>query len=144
MKVEKGKKIKMDYELSVEGGEVIESSSRRGPIEYVHGEGKMLPGLESRIDGLEVGQEKEGVVPAAEAYGTVESLPTRTISSSEFPGSGQLQVGTPFTAKDQEGNPIQFTVVEIKDDQVTVRFDHPLAGKDLRFKVKILDISDPK
>ncbi len=141
MKVEKGNKIKMEYELGVEGGEVIESSATRGAIEYLHGEGKMLSGLERRIECLTVGEEKAGVIPAEEAYGTEETLPTRTIRKGEFPPPEKVEVGKIFEAKDQDGNTVQFTVVKIEGDAVTVRFAHPLAGKNIRFRVRILEIS---
>ncbi len=143
MKVEKGKKIKMEYELGVEGGDVIESSTTRGPLEYIHGAGKMLPGLESRIEGMEVGDERDGVIPPAEAYGTEESLPTTTLPRAEFPAGEGLEVGKVFEAKDASGMPVSFTVTKIEETTVTVRFNHPLAGKSIRFKVKILDITEP-
>ncbi len=143
MKVEQGKKIKMEYELGVADGATIESSAKRGPLEYIHGGGKMLPGLEKRIEGLGVGDEKEGVIPAAEAYGTEDSLPTMDIPRSNFPASEELKAGKPFEAKDAQGNPIRFKIVEVHPDKVTVRLDHPLAGKDIRFKVKILEIIEP-
>lgn len=143
MKVEKGKKIKMEYELGVDGGDVIESSAMRGPLEYIHGAGKMLPGLETRIEGLGVGDEKEGVIPPAEAYGTEESLPATTIPRSNFPKGEDVEVGKVFEAKDASGTPVSFTVTKLDEENVTVRFNHPLAGKSIRFKVKILDISEP-
>jgi len=143
MKVEQGKKIKMDYELGVEGGETIESSASRGPIEFIHGSGAMLAGLERAIAGLEVGAERDGVIPPAEAFGTQESLPRRTLGRADFPAGEEVELGKVFEAKDPTGNPVKFTVVEIDEDKVTVRFDHPHAGKEIRFKVKILEISDP-
>jgi FKBP-type peptidyl-prolyl cis-trans isomerase SlyD len=143
MKVEKGKKIKMDYELAVEGGDVVESSATRGPLEYIHGSGKMLAGLESRIEGLTVGEEKSGVIPPAEAYGTEDTLPTLTIPRTNFPKGEEIAVGKLFEARDPAGNPVSFTVVKAEGDEVTVRFNHPLVGKAIRFKVKILEISEP-
>jgi FKBP-type peptidyl-prolyl cis-trans isomerase SlyD len=143
MKIQQGKMVKMEYELTVVGGDVIESSSARGPLAYIHGTGKLLPGLEKRIEGLVVGDEKDGIIPAAEAFGTQENLPTKVIPRSDFPSTEEVKAGSAFQAKDTEGTPLSFTVVAIEGDQVTVRFDHPLAGKDIRFKVKILEISDP-
>jgi len=141
MKVEQGKKVKIEYELGIEGGDTIESSARRGPLEYVHGDGKMLPGLEKRIEGMSVGEERDGVIPPAEAYGTEESLPTLEIPRANFPKSEELEVGQPFEAKDASGNPIRFKVVAVDGDKVTVRLDHPLAGKAIRFRVKVLDVA---
>lgn len=143
MKVQKGSKIKIEYELGVEGGDTIESSKTRGPIEYVHGTGTMLAGLEARIEGLTVGDEKEGVIPAADAYGTADSLPTRVLAREDFPSDDPVEMGKVFEASDPSGNPVKFKVVAIKGDKVTVQFLHPLAGKNIRFKVRILDISAP-
>ncbi|MCK5795782.1 MAG: FKBP-type peptidyl-prolyl cis-trans isomerase [Deltaproteobacteria bacterium] len=141
MKVEKGKLVKIDYELAVKDGDVIESSEKGGPLEYEHGIGKMLPGLETRIEGLEVDDEKDGFIPAKEAYGLEKDLPTREIPAGEFPAD-DLEKGKAFEAKGADGNPVSFVVVDFDDDKVTVRFTHPLAGKDIRFKVKILSVRD--
>ena len=144
MKVERGKKITMEYELSVEDGDVIESSEARGPLEYVHGAGQMLNGLESRIEGLAEGDEKEDTIPAVEAYGTEDSLPTTTLPRSNFPEDEKLEVGRTFQAKVPQGNDVSFTIVEVPEDdgEVTIRFNHPLAGKNIRFKVKILKVKE--
>lgn len=143
MKVEDGKLIRMEYLLKEEDGDVIESSEKTGPIEYVHGSGKMLAGLESRIDGLKVGDEKEGIIPAKEAFGEIDDLPTKTINLQEFPGGVKLEKGSEFEASNAGGHPIRFVVVDFDDDNVTVRFTHPYAGKTITFKVKILDIREP-
>lgn len=143
MKVERGKKITMEYELGVVGGDTLESSEDRGPLEYVHGAGNMLTGLESRIEGLTEGDEKEGTIPAEEAYGTEDTLPTKVLPTDTFP-EGELEVGKSFQAKDQAGNDVSFKVIELDDDkgEVTIRFNHPLAGKDISFKVKILAVAE--
>ncbi|PID38902.1 MAG: hypothetical protein CSA65_01515 [Proteobacteria bacterium] len=141
MKVEQGKLIKIDYELAVDGGDVIESSEKSGPIEYEHGVGKMLPGFESAIDGLEVDDERDGVIPAKEAFGLEEDLPTRDIPRDEFP-EGEVEKDKMFEAKGADGNPVTFKVVAFDDEKVTVRFLHALAGKDIRFSVKILNVRE--
>lgn len=142
MKVEAGKKVKMEYELRVDGGDLIESSASRGPIEYVHGRGTLPPAIEKEIDGLAVGEDKEGVVKAA--FGTEDTLPTTELSRKEFPKDDSIEEGKVFEGKDPTtGNPVKFTVTEVGEDTVKVRFDHPLVGKDIRYKVKILEVSDP-
>lgn len=142
LKVERGKKIRMEYELGIVDGATVESSETRGPIEYVHGGGQMLPGLEKQIEGLGVGDHRSGIIPAAEAYGTEESLPTLQVPRTDFPEAEEIEPGKSFEAKDAEGNPIRFKVLEVEEDRITVRLDHPLAGKDIRFRVKILAISE--
>lgn len=144
MKIASGLLVKLEYELAIEGGDVLESSRDRGPLQYEHGSGKMLPGLETRLEGLAEGDEKEGVIPAEEAYGAADQgLPTTMIDRSEFPKDVKLAEGTRFEASGPEGNPVTLQVMGIDDDEVTVCFIHPLADKNIRFKIKVLGVSDP-
>jgi FKBP-type peptidyl-prolyl cis-trans isomerase 2 len=144
MKVAKGHKVRISFELRVKGGDVIESSEKSGPVEYVHGDGKILSGLEKRVEGMGVGEEKKGEIPAAEAFGTEDKLPTKEIPRKEFPAGEKLEVGRVFAAKGPQGEPISFKIVKEDKDKVTVRFLHALVGKDVTFKVKVLMIDDPK
>lgn len=145
MKVEQGKLVTIEYELAVDGGDgfVIESSQRSGPLEYEHGAGKMLAGLEARIEGCVKGDQREGVIPAREAYGNEEDLPTKVIPRTDFPADEKVEIGRAFDATGPDGNPVSFVVTDFSDDQVTVRFQHALVGKDIRFKVKVLAIRAP-
>ena len=143
MRIEKGKRVVLEYELRVDGGDGVESSAKTGPIRYVHGDGKMLPGLERQIEGLSAGDDKEGLIMAAEAYGTEDSLPTKTLDRSEFPEGEEIKLGRRFEAKGPDGNPVEFVVIESDDQSVTIRFDHPLAGKDIRYKIKVLQVGEP-
>jgi FKBP-type peptidyl-prolyl cis-trans isomerase SlyD len=143
MKVAGGCIVKIDFELKVKGGDVIESSAKSGPIQYVHGQGKLLPGLEKRLEGMSVGEEKRGEIPAREAFGTEEMLPTKDIARKEFPADAKLEVGTIFQAKGPTGDPISFKAIKVTSEQVTVRFLHPLAGKDLEFRARVRMLDDP-
>lgn len=138
MKIASGHKVRIEFELKVKGGEVIERST----VEYVQGEGKILPALEKRLEGMSLGEEKSGDIPASEAI-TEESLPTKDVSRGEFPKEAKLAVGQVFEAKGPQG-PVSFKLVKVGNEQVTIRFLHPLIGKDLSFKVKVLMIEDPK
>jgi FKBP-type peptidyl-prolyl cis-trans isomerase SlyD len=143
MKVAKGNIVRLEYELRVKGGDVVESSVQSGPIQYVHGEGKLLPALEKRLDGMEIGAERTGTIPAAEAF-PEHSLPAKDIPRAEFPAGEKVDVGRVFQAKGPTGQPVMFKVSAVTDDKVTVRFLPPMFGKDLDFRVKVLMIDDPK
>lgn len=143
MKIAKGHKVRIEFDLKVKGGDVIESSAKTGPIEYVHGEGKMLPGLEQRLEGMAIGQETKGVIPANEAI-PEDKLPTKDILLTEFPKGENLDVGRVFQAKGPAGEPIAFRIVSVDKTKAVVRFLHPLAGKDLEYRVKVLMIDDPQ
>jgi len=140
MQVSAGHLVRIDCELRVSGGEVIESSKKTGPIEYKHGSGQMLAGLEKRLQGLRAGDQKSGVIPAAEAFGTEESQPTMSIPRSSFPAFSTLDVGSRFEAKGPQGTPVTLEVRTVTDAAVSARVVHPLAGKDLEFDVKILGV----
>jgi FKBP-type peptidyl-prolyl cis-trans isomerase 2 len=143
MQIKRGEKVRLEYELKIQNGDIIESSRKSGPILYEHGAGRMLAGLEKRLEGMSIGDEKRGVIPAAEAFGTEESLPTRELPRKEFPAGEKLDVDRVFQAKDAQGQPVSFKIVGVTADKVKVRFLHPLAGKDLEFWVKVLMIDDP-
>ena len=134
-----GKKVSLDYTLTVDG-KVMDSSQRRGPLQYTHGEGKIIPGLSRQLEGLKVGDEKNIVVSPEEAYGNVDPRAFEEVPKSEMPKDLNLTVGTRLQAKAPDGRSLLVTVSEVKKDSVLLNFNHPLAGKELHFKVKILDI----
>lgn len=142
MKITKGMAVRLHITLTTSDGTVIESSDKSGPVDYVHGKGQMLPGLERALEGLTAGAAKEGVIAAKDAFGTEESLPTKDMARAEF-GNAKLDAGMQFEAKGPDGKPVAFKVVKVGDKTVTVRFLHPLAGKDLKFKVKVVAVKDP-
>ena len=144
MKIASGLAVRMEYELKVVGGDVIESSAKSGPLRYIHGGGKMLPGLETRIEGMSPGEERRGEIPARDAFGSEESLPLKEMARREFPAGTNPAVGLVFEAKSEKGEPISFKVVSATDQTVTVRLMHPLVGRDLAYWVKILSVEDPK
>jgi FKBP-type peptidyl-prolyl cis-trans isomerase 2 len=144
MKIAPGLGVRIEYELSVKGGAVIESSAKSGPLRYVHGQGKMLAGLERRLEGLSPGDEKRGEIPAREAFGTEDTLPVKDMARRDFPKGVKLDPGSTFEAKSPAGEPIHLKVVSATPEVVKVRLLHPLVGRDLAFRVKVLAVEDPQ
>jgi FKBP-type peptidyl-prolyl cis-trans isomerase SlyD len=144
MKVAKGNLVRISFELTVKGGEVIESSKKSGPVDYIHGDGRMLPAFEARVEGMAVGEEKRGVIPAQEAFGDEAHMPTKQLKRKDFPPDAKIEKGLLFEAKGPHGQPLNFKVIEVTADDVTVRLLHPLMGKDLEFYVKVIVIDDPQ
>ncbi|MBX3191056.1 MAG: FKBP-type peptidyl-prolyl cis-trans isomerase [Labilithrix sp.] len=142
-KVSPGQIVRIDVELRVSGGDLIESSKKSGPVEYKQGGGQMIEGLEKRLEGLGVGEEKSGVIPAAEAFGTEESQPTMTIPRGEFPKDAKIDEGARFEAKGPQGTPVTLQVLSVDDEKITARVVHPLAGKDIEFSAKVLSVRPP-
>jgi FKBP-type peptidyl-prolyl cis-trans isomerase SlyD len=144
MKIARGLSVRIEYQLKVKGGDVIESSVKSGPLTYVHGDGKMLPGLEKRLEGLTAGDERKGEIPAREAFGTEEQLPIKQMRRADFPAGVKLKAGLTFEAKTPDGGTVTFKVASVKGDEISVRLLHPLVGRDIEFKVKVLAVQDPK
>lgn len=140
MRIAKGLWVEIDYELSVRAGRVLESSSKTGPLHYIHGQGKMLPGLERRMEGLSPGDEKRGDIPPEEAFGTEASFPLKEMIRGEFPPGAILEPGTTFEAKGPTGDPVVIRIVSRDGDRIHARLIHPLAGKTLQYRVKVLAV----
>ena len=125
--------VVVDYELRDEKGQILDASETEGgePIEYVHGYGMLVPGLEAALAGLKVGDEREVVVPAAAGYGEYDKALVLEIDRGEFPDPAKVEVGDEFVAESPDGDEIAMNVIELKDDVVVVDANnHPLAGDD--------------
>lgn len=143
MKIAPGCIVRIDYEIRIKDGEVIESSARTGPLQYVHGDGKLLPGLEKALTGVEINHELRGVLAAAEVFGSEDALPTKVIARAEFPATESLETGGIFEAHTAGGASVVLRIVAHDANTVTVRMLPAIAGKDLSYRVKVLMIEDP-
>ena len=139
MKIETGRRVTVRVELSVVDGGSLEKKT----VEYIQGSGTMLPGLEKILTGLEKGAKCEGVLKAKEAFGALE-LPTKKIKRTEFPKDAKLAVGERFAAKDEQKNDIVLQIEKADQDEVLVRFLHPLADKDIKYSLEVVQVSDPR
>lgn len=140
-RVEDNKVISMDYELTVDG-EVVDSSKESGPIDFLQGHGNIIPGLESEIYGMEVDETREITVAAKDAYGEMDPARLIDIPKSEFPPEIELKPGLELQLRDRNGEILYARVDTIGEESVKLDFNHPLAGKDLHFKVTIVGIRD--
>ena len=134
-----GKTVKFDYSLKVDG-KVIDSSEGKEPLEYVQGQGMIIPGLEKQLEGLKVGDQKTISVAAADAYGEVNEQLFKEFPKDMIAEGINPQVGQMLQLQDNQGRVIPAMVAEVKEDTVLLNFNHPLAGQDLVFDVSIVDI----
>ena len=129
----------MKVDLSVSGtGQQLEKST----VEYIHGGGMMLPGLEKILDGLEKGAKRDGVLKPAEAFGAQQ--PLKKLKRSEFPKDAKLVAGEKFTAKAENDMNVVLLLEKVGDTEVDVRYLHPLADKEIKYSVEVLQVSDPR
>lgn len=140
MPVENGNVVTVEYTLTTQKGELIESSLGRGaPIAFIVGQSGMIPGIDKRLVGMEVDQEADFDLPPEDAFGTLDSGPSLEIPKREFPPEATFEIGTRFQAN-LKGNvgEVTFEVLEDRVNDVLVRFIHPLAGKTIHAKIKVL------
>lgn len=137
--IENGSVVKFDYTLS-SNGETIEQSQPENPLEYTHGSGQIIPGLEEQLVGMKVGDTKEVTVTPDKAYGEYVEEAIQVFPKSSYPEGFQPQQGALIELQGQNGQVIPGIITAIDDESMTVNFNHPLAGKTLVFNVKIVDV----
>jgi len=139
MAVKKGDKVKVEYTGSFDDGTVFDSSEKHGqPLEFEAGEGKVIKGFDEALIGMESGEEKEIHIKPEDGYGMpnpqmVKKIPREHIPKDHEPKEGMvLAIGLP------NGQQIPARITEVSDNDVTVDMNHPLAGKALNFKIKLV------
>jgi FKBP-type peptidyl-prolyl cis-trans isomerase SlyD len=137
--VANGLVVTMEYSLTVDG-EVIDSSDDGGPIQFIQGEGNIVPGLESALYGMAIGQNKMVVVPPGEGYGEEDPEAVADIPRDEFPSQIPLEPGIELQLRNHDGEVLDAFIESVNEETVQLNFNHPLAGKDLHFDVKIVGL----
>lgn len=132
--------VGLEYSLTVDGA-VVDSTEGKQPLHYVHGKGKIIPGLERQLAGMHIGEAKEITVPPEEGYGQVDPSAVVEVDKTKLPPDTVPAVGMVLRGVNPDGQMFQARIKEIKDDKVTLDLNHPLAGKTLMFKVKIVSIT---
>lgn len=140
MIVEKDRVVSIDYTLRDNNGNLIDSSEGSDPLEYLHGNGNIIPGLEKELAGKKAGDKLICSIAAADAYGERDDSLIFKVNKSEFEGA-DVEVGMQFEAHGEDGAQI-VTVVGIEGDEVTIDANHPLAGETLNFDVKVVDVRE--
>lgn len=133
--------VTLEYTLTVDG-EVVDSSKDHGPIAFIQGQGQIIPGLEKALYGMAVGESKQVVVPPAEAYGESDPEAFLEIPASEFPPEIPLEPGVGIQLRDPSGQVFDAFIDRVEGDTVVLNFNHPLAGKELHFEVKVVGIRE--
>ena len=134
--------VGIEYELTEAGGsEVLDSNKGGAPLEFIIGKGQLIPGLEKALVGMNVGDTADILVKAEEAYGLRDEEAVQELPRDQFEGI-ELEKGMSLYGQGQNGETIQVNVVDFDDNTVKVDFNHPLAGKDLMFNVKVISERD--
>lgn len=137
--IKKGKVVAFSYELKDSQGDLIERSEE--PMEYLHGNNNIIPGLENQMEGMKVGESKHVEVSPADGYGEFDENLVFQVPRENFPGDLDIQPGMEFKTDTDEGEMI-VTVTSVDDKSIEVDGNHPLAGETLHFHVKVENIRE--
>lgn len=134
----------LEYTLKDDEGEVIDTNVGGEALLYLHGHGNLVPGLERELVGKQEGDELEVVVPPAQGYGERDETRTFEVPKSSLPQNVEPTKGMALTMRDAQGRSMPVTISKVKLSTVVMDGNHPLAGKNLNFKVKVLSVRKAK
>ena len=137
MNISEGCVVTIQYTLTNDAGEILDTSDGRGPLTYLHGYGGMIPGLEQQLETRAMGESLQADVLPEDAYGLPDPDLIHEVPRDALEGIDNLEVGMQLQSEDEEGRTIALQVDTITDSHVTLNANHPLAGETLHFAVTI-------
>ncbi|MFT7485991.1 MAG: FKBP-type peptidyl-prolyl cis-trans isomerase SlyD [Candidatus Paceibacteria bacterium] len=148
MNISEGSLVEINYTLEIEGGEVVESSTEEGPLQYLHGGGEIPDRLEEALLGKSIGDKLELTLAPEDAFGDYDLEALTTVPRSEFPEDAELEKDTWIQVEvmSDDGelldgeNELEMRVAEVSDDSVVLDANHPLAGKTITYKVEVREL----
>jgi len=140
MAVKKGDKVKVEYTGKLKDGTVFDKSKEGEPLEFTVGGGQIIPGFDKAVEGMEVEEEKQITLEPEDAYGKRDESLLREFPKSSLPENLKPEKGMVLKMHDQSGNTLLATLVDITDENLKIDLNHPLAGKELTFDLKVVGI----
>ena len=131
--------VSLEYTLTVDG-EIVDSTEGIEPISFLQGYENIIPGLERELYGLKVGDEKKVHVPAKDAYGDIDPEAVVDVPRKDIPKDIPVKPGVELQVTNEDGELLDAVIVTVSKDTVRLDFNHPLAGKDLTFAIKVVDL----
>jgi peptidylprolyl isomerase len=138
--VKDGDTVRVHYTGTLNDGTVFDSSLEREPLEFTIGAGSMIAGFEKAVYGMELGQSKKVTIPAAEAYGPHDPAGVIDIDRKQVPPNMAPQVGDRLKMRGGDGGTMVVRVTNVTETAITVDANHEMAGKDLTFEIKLVEI----
>lgn len=139
-KIKNGDTIRVHYTGKLEDGTEFDSSLGRDPLEFTIGSGKLIPGFEKGVVGMETGEKKTITLPPKEAYGEKRPELIVEMEKNNLPDDISPEVGLQLQISQTDGNPIIVTITAVSDDKITLDANPPLAGQKLIFEIELLEV----
>ena len=140
VQVKAGDTVRVHYSGFLDDGTVFDSSLEREPFEFTLGQGMVIPGFEDAVVGMDVGDSKTVNIPSDQAYGPYRDELLVAVERSQVPPNIEPDVGMELQIRTPEGTVTNVTITEMDENSITLDANHPLAGKDLIFEIKLVEI----
>lgn len=141
MKIAKDNVVSLAYQVRTKDGVLVDEATVVAPLEYLHGAGNLIKGLEDALEGRQAGDKFDTEIASNNAYGDYNDNLVQQVPRDVFVGVEDLEVGMRFLA-DTEHGPVPVEITAIDGDQVTVDGNHMLAGQDLKFNVEVINVRE--
>ena len=135
-----GDTVRIHYTGTLDDGSTFDSSKGRDPLEFKLGSGQVIPGFDTAVTGMSVGDSKTVTLPPEEAYGAHNPDGVQAFPRANIPADIPLEIGTQLKMQTPQGQPVQVVVAEVTEDSVMLDANHPLAGKALTFAIELVEI----
>lgn len=136
------KVIGIEYSLKdANSGEQLDSNVGGSPLEFISGKGQIIPGLETKLVEMAESESADVMVQPADAYGEINEEAIQVLPKEQFAGI-ELAEGMTLYGTGQQGETVQVTVKSFNDEEVTIDYNHPMAGRTLMFSVTVLSLRD--
>lgn len=139
--IKSGDTVAIHYTGTLLDGSTFDSSEGRDPLSFTVGSGEIIPGLDTAMPGLAVGDTKKVEIAAVDAYGPLNPELRQAIPREGIPDDIPLEIGTQLQMQTPEGQAMPVTVVDADEATVTLDANHPLVGQDLIFDIEVVSIS---
>ncbi len=135
--VSEGTRVYLNFSVSLEDGSEVDSNFGGDPVDFAVGDGSLLPGFERRLFGMTAGQRQMFRVPPEDAFGQPNENNVQQLPREQFEDDVELEIGLVFSFADAGGGELPGMIIAFDDEEVTVDFNHPLAGRTILFDVQV-------
>jgi peptidylprolyl isomerase len=136
----KGSQVKVHYTGRLTDGTVFDSSENREPLQFTLGDGNMIKGFDTAVQGMSIGEDKSVTISSVDAYGEKREDMMVDIPMEKIPEHIKPEVGMDLSLQGENGQPMPVKIVEVYEEKIKLDANHPLAGEDLIFDIKLVEI----
>lgn len=138
-----GDTVRIHYTGTLDDGTRFDSSAGMDPLEFALGGGQVIPGFDSAVDGMSVGESKKVTIEAEHAYGQRHEQLVQRVPRNVLPDDVEPVAGMQLQSQSPDGHVMNLVVTEVDDDTITVDGNHPLSGQALTFEIELVEIVQP-